>query len=321
MPFNLEFAILEARLAEFGDVVDVFIVLESNYTAYGKPKPLRLLEMLCQGKYRRYAHKIVHVWLDYFPNGARRDGWITDRIHRDYMGEYGLRYLIRGYRQDDLFVLTDADELPYRETLLFLKLHDGYPEPVSHSYRQTIYGFYWKSKDYMTCSSTVSIGLLTHVLHLKAFSIRKGLRDITTNAAALNTYLKSHRGVSIRNWIFGNNTNPAGWHCSWCFDPEGIQNKLTSALNADFPRWGDYPDKVKISYIQGLVTTGMWFDNKNRFTPRGYTDSKYAPEYILQHRDVYRNVLENKWLVSNVITTTTAPRITSTRKIDTLIIT
>ena len=295
MPFNIEFAMFEARLAEFGDVVDMFLVLESNYTGYGRPKPLRLLEMLCLGKYSQYAHKIVHVWLDYFPKEANKDGWMSDR-HRDYMGQYGLRYLVRGYRHDDLIVLTDADELPYRDTILFLKLHDGYPEPVIHSYRNTIYGFYWNLKDYTTLPTTVSIGILTHVLELKVISVRKGVRDIRNNVARLNTYIKSHSSVTIKEWMFGNFTHPAGWHCSWCFDPEGIQNKLTSAINADFPRWGDYPSKVKLSYIRKLVAIGIWFDDTSRFKQRTSADIRYAPEFILQHRDAYRNLLENQWI-------------------------
>ena len=31
----------------------------------------------------------------------------------------------------------------------------------------------------------------------------------------------------------------AGWHCSWCFQPQGIRAKLLDAPNSDFPRFGD----------------------------------------------------------------------------------
>ena len=30
----------------------------------------------------------------------------------------------------------------------------------------------------------------------------------------------------------------AGWHCSWCFTPDGISKKLKDAPNSDFPRFG-----------------------------------------------------------------------------------
>jgi beta-1,4-mannosyl-glycoprotein beta-1,4-N-acetylglucosaminyltransferase len=48
----------------------------------------------------------------------------------------------------------------------------------------------------------------------------------------------------------------SGHHCSWCFNAEGIQTKLLSAQKADKPRWGDYPDKLKIDYIDGLIKRG-----------------------------------------------------------------
>ena len=39
-----------------------------------------------------------------------------------------------GIRPDDLFVLLDADEIPDPRVLLFLKLYDGYPEPIALYY-------------------------------------------------------------------------------------------------------------------------------------------------------------------------------------------
>jgi len=46
MPFNVEFDLLDVRLAEIGDVVDVFLVVESNYTSHGDRKPFRLRDRL-----------------------------------------------------------------------------------------------------------------------------------------------------------------------------------------------------------------------------------------------------------------------------------
>ena len=49
----------------------------------------------------------------------------------------------------------------------------------------------------------------------------------------------------------------AGYHCSWCLTPEGISVKLQSAIHQDFPRWGDYPDKLDIEYLTNLTQTGF----------------------------------------------------------------
>ena len=51
--------------------------------------------------------------------------------------------LIDGLRDDDIFLLLDADELPTAEALLFLKLFDGWREPVRFGFRWTVFGFFW----------------------------------------------------------------------------------------------------------------------------------------------------------------------------------
>jgi len=77
------------------------------------------------------------------------------------------------------------------------------------------------------------------------------------------TYQKmfgDHRRVLA--WTAGaGGDDVAGWHCSWCLDVDGIGTKLTSAQNGDFPRWGDYPDRLNGTYIKWLIAHGVWFDN------------------------------------------------------------
>ena len=66
-------------------------------------------------------------------------------------------------------------------------------------------------------------------------------------------------------WTLGGLGHYGGWHCSWCYQPEGIRLKLVSAQRHDKPRWGDYPEKLDLDYIAGLVETGEWFDGKRPF--------------------------------------------------------
>lgn len=82
---NVEFEMLEIRLHELGDIVDVFLILESNYTAYGDPKSLRLRDELASGKHAKYASKIVYVLLDYFPAEGRTNGWIIMDLLREHL--------------------------------------------------------------------------------------------------------------------------------------------------------------------------------------------------------------------------------------------
>jgi len=186
-PFSIEFDLVELRFAELADVVDVFLILESNYTAYGTPKPLHLLERLRNGTYPDVAGKVVHVFLDYFPPEAHRDGWVADALHRNHLGSHGLRRL-GGLRADDLLVLTDADELPRRQLLSFLRWHHGYSEPVMVNYRFSVFGFFWgrpASNGHMVTQKTpavVTIAMAVYVFRYQLYGVRNAQNFIKQHA-------------------------------------------------------------------------------------------------------------------------------------------
>jgi hypothetical protein len=54
-PFNHEFEVLEAIFNETGDLIEKYIVLESNYSAFGEQKPMRLYTRLKVNRHRRMA--------------------------------------------------------------------------------------------------------------------------------------------------------------------------------------------------------------------------------------------------------------------------
>jgi len=96
----------------------------------------------------------------------------------------------------------------------------------------------------------------------------------------------------VQEWTAGGvGKDVAGWHCSWCFDAEGIRIKLVSAQNGDFPRWGDYPAKLNVSYIEGLIAHGIWFDDVSRF-------KRYS--IILGPTSLFRNQNRYWKLIHNV---------------------
>ncbi len=94
---------METTLSELGELVDVFLVVESTYTNYGDPKKLILLEQLKDCLFHKYQHKIVYVHLDYFPSDGRQDGSKADNLPRIQLSDVGLRNQIHGLRPDDLF--------------------------------------------------------------------------------------------------------------------------------------------------------------------------------------------------------------------------
>ena len=69
---------------------------------------------------------------------------------------------------------------------------------------------------------------------------------------------------------------------------------MLSAQKHDKPRWGDYPEKTDVNYIAKLIRTGGWFDDTRPFI-KNHPDknpNNYAPQYILDHRDQFKYLLE-----------------------------
>jgi beta-1,4-mannosyl-glycoprotein beta-1,4-N-acetylglucosaminyltransferase len=144
---NHEFDFFETRVRSLKDVVDVFLVQESNYTTFGGSKELEFLSRLRRGWLKEHQEKIGYVYLSHFTEKGKTNGWYADSYLRTHLSRGGLR-LVDDARDDDLFLYLDADELPTREVLLFLKLYDGYTEPIKFGFRWTVFGFYWlKTED------------------------------------------------------------------------------------------------------------------------------------------------------------------------------
>ncbi|XP_047189570.1 beta-1,4-mannosyl-glycoprotein 4-beta-N-acetylglucosaminyltransferase isoform X1 [Scophthalmus maximus] len=288
---NHEFDLLHVRFRELAQAVDLFLVCESNFTAYGEKRPLSFLQRLLNGTYDYVRHKILYVFLDHFPEGGRQDGWIADDYLRTFLTHNGMSRVV-GARADDVFVINDADEIPAREGLLFLKLFDGWTEPFAIHMRKSLYGFFWKQFGSLEVVSGCTAGMLRDVYDGDGIKLRR--REYYT-MPGFRKY-ENDTGHILVQWSVGSPFHFAGWHCSWCFTPEGIYFKLVSAQNGDFPRWGDYEDKRDLNYIRDLIRTGGWFDGSLQdYPPVDPKEHMYAPKYMLEHYDRYRYLLENPY--------------------------
>ena len=160
VPVNHEFDLFEARVQMLKDVVDVYLIQESNYTAYGSPKDLLFINRFKNGWLTEEQTNILWVFLHFFPQRGEEDGWFLDSFMRKYLSKEGLR-LIDNQADDDIFLLLDADELPLPDVLLFLKLYDGYSEPIRFGFRWTVFGFYWlKTEEQGMLVSTYTVKLV-----------------------------------------------------------------------------------------------------------------------------------------------------------------
>lgn len=286
---NHEVDLLHARFHELVDVVDLFLICESNFTAYGAPRRLLFFEQLMNGTFDYVRHKILYIFLDHFPSGGRQNGWIADDYLRTYLSKNGLSR-VHGMRPDDVFIINDADEIPVGEGILFLKVFDGWTEPLGLHLRKSIFGFFWRQLGTLDVLSGCTIGML--------FAVYKGngilLRRREYYSMPDFRQYESDTGHILVPWSIGSAVHYAGWHCSWCFKPEGIYYKLVSAQNGDFPRWGDFQEKRKLSYIRELIRTGGWFDGSVAdYPPSDPKEHMFAPKHFLDNYDKYEYLLRN----------------------------
>jgi len=327
---NHEYDLLEARVNMLKDVVDMYVIQESNFTTFGTSKPLHFLEKFRHGWLSEFQEQMAYLFLPSFNERCEDNGWCADAEIRRYLGKNTLRLVNSTVKEDDIFLLLDADELPLPEVLLFLKLYNGYGEPIRFGFKWTVYGFYWlKAEDKNELEDIPLLGSLfkkeptEKLLQLWVASTIGMLRDVYVGNGMLlrrnvwdnkalaerkkNYKLKAQPNGTFRNpvfrggytvpfheWDLGSKGHYAGYHCSWCYDPEGIRTKLLSAQKHDKPRWGDYPEKTDVNYIAKLIRTGGWFDDTRPFI-ENHPDkhpNNYAPKYILDHKDQFKYLLD-----------------------------
>ncbi|CAB4063400.1 MGAT3 [Lepeophtheirus salmonis] len=258
----------EMRIGSSIDVMDAYIIQESNYTTFGTPRKLEIYERLSIGWLRKYQNKLIYVLLSHFNEKWTENGWLAESYIRNHMSLKGLP-MISDKHDDDLFLLFDSDEIPNRSVLLFLKLYEGYTEPINLLYDS-------KTEKLLQLYNACTIGMLRKVYGNNAMLLRKNAYKHKKLKKEFRVYVASH---DVKVWNIGTLGHYAGYHCSWCFQPEGIRRKLLSAQKNDKPRWGDYPEKTNLTYIQKLIKSGEWFDGTHPYIRAQPLDKYYAPSY------------------------------------------
>ena len=292
LPLNHEFDLFEARMAMLYDHVDVFVLHEANVTNDGRPKEPLFFQRFQQGWLKQCQDKFVYIYQSSFPEEGYTDGKAADAYMRKHLGQTAFNERLKNYREDDLWIYTDNDELIHPELLTFLKLYDGYSEPVAFQYRWSIFGFFWTklSRHYEVAGMTV--GFFKDFYDFDASHVRS--HDFKENGLMISEYRE--RGKTVKPFQIADDS---GWHCSWCFDAEGIVKKLLDAPKSDYPRWGDYEGIANVDFVKRLIKHGLYFDREpirgRRPELTEDEDPEFAPEYMKANVNKFRYLLENPY--------------------------
>jgi len=234
-PYNGERVPVSQRLTESPHAL--VVVSESAYGHNGLPKAMHW-----HTDFQTQAAEHMRLTKNLYNQSSRDAEWNQESEARTLLGE-GVRNLYtRGDISDnDVVVVTDADEVVSLEALAWLQAH------LKHDVL-AVAGFRWF--------------LWTHCYE---YPRRQALK-VATTVRTLRVRLKWDANL-IRRKEPGLqratiNVVEAGAHCSWCFGTRAIREKMR--VNIESWQWTskETPRAYSDRELDRLRATGTWFDGK-----------------------------------------------------------
>ncbi|CAL5198656.1 unnamed protein product [Lathyrus oleraceus] len=215
--FSNELDMLEIRLHELYPYVTKFVLLESNTTFTGVPKPLFF--DLNKERFAFAEQKVVHGMNPgrISVRGSSEDPFVLESKQRGAMNTLLHR---AGISNGDILLMSDTDEIPSPQTLKLLQWCDGIP-PIMHLELRNYMYSYEFPVDYNWKPSA--------------------------NIYGPRTYYRHSRQTDVL-------LSEAGWHCSFCFRyVSDFVFKMTAYSHADRVKRKSF---LSHSRIQELICKG-----------------------------------------------------------------
>lgn len=266
--YSNEKEILEIRWKELYPYVTQFVLLESNSTFTGLPKPLFFAS-------HRDDFKFVEPRLTYGNIAGRFKKGENPFIEEAYQ-RVALDLLLKkaGIEDDDLLIMSDVDEIPSRHTINLLRWCDDIP-PVLHL----------QLKNY----------LYSFEFHVDDSSWRASVHRYQEGKTRYAHYRQTDDLLA-----------DAGWHCSFCFRRiSEFIFKMKAYSHYDRVRFSHYlnPQRVQRVICKGADLFDMLPEEytfkdiigKMGPVPHSYS-AVHLPSYLLENADKYRFLLPGNCL-------------------------
>ena len=197
--FN-ELDMLNLRLHENNNLVDYFILIESN-----KSFTNNLKEFIFENnkhKFKQFLDKIIHIKVYDMPDGT--NNWNRE-FHQRNCIERGLK-LVPNLKNHDIILISDADEIIRSETIIQLK-----KDEISKMYNLNMELYYYNLQNKANNNNCWPL-------------VRAGPYNL----------IKEYKNISdIRKENFDSYNN-CGWHLSYFGGIEKIKNKIQNFSHQEF---------------------------------------------------------------------------------------
>ena len=258
--------LLDIRLNTLKDIVDKFVVIESNKTFVGRPKPKNFDERFLE----EFPDKIIYVYLEDKLNA--RNPWENETIQRNYILDVLKQ---QNCSDDDIILISDIDEIPDPIAIEYYKQN---PEGVN-SLLQNFYNCYlnlhnctespWKKakilqyKEFFNPENRPTLISSAYIPELN--------EDITPTCIRLMTVYKSIRG---------------GWHFSYLGGAEAIKYKIENFSHQEF----NTPNYTDINIIKERLFNEEDILGRNLVFEKVDIDNSF-PKYIVENKEKFKEFI------------------------------
>jgi len=273
-PMFNELELLKIRLEELYDVVDYFVIVESNYTHSGKKKPLNFSDN--KEMFSKYLDKIKYFV--YYPEEMghnTNDAWLLEINQRNKIISVLEEFC--GVSDNDVIIVSDLDEIPRGDSIYeyigeFTRDKFG----VISGLYMNMYYYYLNAQFQIERDSSIQSGKETQlnndrdVPYISRYVSLKNYRDLTNNRR--DTYKK----YWIRN---------AGWHFSYMGGPNNIIEKIKSFAHQEYNKEDNLiSDNIlsNMSTLQDIYNRG-----DDSFTLTEVDVDESFPKLIYNNKDYY----------------------------------
>lgn len=209
--FN-EYNILEGRLEYLYDHVDFFVLVETDITFSGNPKPFYFRDNM--SRYKKYLDKIIYSPFKFEQKDHLNftiKPTTTDYSAPQWQVEYAQRNYIttatKIFSPDDILIISDVDEIPKLASVDYAKSLMGKEvDSMALGQEMFYYNFNKKQNKYW-------LGSIVTTNRFAQKQTPQWLRDMRTAMPRMAN---------------------AGWHLSYWTTPEGIEHKIKNFSHQEF---------------------------------------------------------------------------------------
>lgn len=244
--YNGEFKMLNFRLHELNDLVDYFVIGESEYTFKGDKRTLVFPAQ--RPMLEKFSDKIIYVRHTQRPLS---DPWDNERDQRNNL-QLGLQ--IHHLKDSDLIMLSDVDEIPDTAFLAFIRKTGFWGIGVSY---QNFHYYNFKCRNVKKWPGTVFFNCGSGYLKLGFEQLRKNRLHLPKVGCD------------------GDYTS-GGWHFSYFGDAQFIIDKIKSFAHQEYNR----PEFTDPEVIEECIKSGkdLFFRKGEKFEL--VENQSYLPKFI-----------------------------------------